>query len=125
MTPQINPEEGTVIPGAYFVHTLYVHPGPEWLRHAKKGEWLTSHAEPLAGHGGFHLLRHGVVGSTFVGPLILLAGVDNLQVPGWHDKVIVCRERRGDGHKVCVLEETLCPVEKVDKWEGKKTAGER
>lgn len=97
MTPKINPEEGTAIPGAYFVRTLYVHPGPEWLRHAKKGERLTSHAEPLAGHGGFHLLRHRVVGSTFVGPLILLAGVDNLQVPGWHDKVIVCRERRGDG----------------------------
>lgn len=62
-----------------------------------KGERLTSHTEPLAGDRGFHLLRHGVVGRTFVSPLILLAGIDDLKVPGWHDKVIVCRERRGGG----------------------------
>lgn len=102
-------------------------PGLEalWRRCAAKGEQLTSHTEPLAGDRRFHLLCHRVVGSTFISPLILLAGIDNLKVPGWHDKVIVYRERRGGGTwsqdtlPPSLLEDMQCPEEKVDKWEGK------
>lgn len=89
-------------------------------------EQLTSHTEPLTGDGGFHLLRHRVVGSTFVSPLILLAGIDDLKVPRWHDKVIVCRKRRGGG--TCSQDILLCRLledmqdheEKVDKQQRKK-----
>lgn len=91
-----------------------------------KGEWLTSHTEPLTGDRSFHLLCHRVVGSTFVSPLILLAGINDLKVSRWHNKVIVCRERREDGTwsqnmLLSSLEDMQCPEEKVDKGERKKT----
>lgn len=41
---------------------------------------LTAHAQPVTGARGFHFLGHWVVGSTFVHPLVLLAGVHNLEV---------------------------------------------
>lgn len=80
-----------------------------------KGEQLTSHTKPLAGDRRFHLLCHRVVGSTFISPLILLAGIDDLKIPGWHDKVIVYRERKGGGTwsqdtlPPSLLEDMQCP----------------
>lgn len=41
---------------------------------------LTAHAQPITGARGFHFLGHWVVGGTFVHPLVLLAGVHNLEV---------------------------------------------
>lgn len=42
---------------------------------------LTAHAQPVTGAGGFHFLRHRVVSSTLVHALILLAGIDDLEIP--------------------------------------------
>lgn len=57
---------------------------------------LTAHAQPVAGARGFHFLGHWVVGGTLVRALVLLAGIDNLEIPRRHDQVVVCGDDRGE-----------------------------